>query len=241
MDASYYRLHAELEETYWWFVAKNRIIMRMIGRYGPRAGRACDVGCGAGGLLKLLSARFEAVGVDLSPLALAYCAKRGLKAVEGGLPDRLPLEDRAFDVVVASEVVEHVKEDRASVERLCALLRPGGVLVCTAPAHPWLWSRHDELNHHQRRYTRAGFAGLFGGLPLERIVLGYYQSALFPLMVGSRLAEKVRGGRGGGDGVRPLPRVVNGAFRVLFEAEGALIGRVPLPIGGSLISVHRRR
>lgn len=241
MDESYYRLHAEQEATHWWFLAKNRIIMRLIARYGPASGRACDVGCGAGGLLLLLRERFDAVGVDMSPLALEYCSKRGLPAVEGGLPDTIPLEDGSFDVVVATEVIEHVAADRASVQRLARLLRPGGILVCTVPAHQWLWSRHDDLNHHQRRYTRKTFAPLFEGLPLERIVLGYYQTALFPLMVAFRLAENLRGKTDDAAGVRPMPAFINTTFRALFQSEGALIGRIPFPTGGSMISVHRRR
>ena len=244
MDESYYRLHADLERSYWWFVAKNRIIMEMIRRYGPRAEpgrRACDIGCGSGGLLELLSARFDAVGVDMSPLALEYCAARGLKAVVGSLPGSIPLEPASFDVVVASEVIEHVEDDGAAAGALAALVRPGGVLVCTVPAHQWLWSRHDELNHHQRRYSKRLFGRLWEGLPLERVLLGYDQAWLFPLMVAARVAERGRRAPRDGPPVRPLPGPVNGTLRRIFESEKHLLGRVPLPIGGSLISVHRRR
>jgi SAM-dependent methyltransferase len=242
MDESYYHLHAEHEESYWWFVAKNRIILAMIDRYGPLASRsrhACDIGCGAGGLLSRLAHRFDAVGVDCSPVALEYCAKRGLTAVAGDLPDRVPLEPGTLDAVVASEVIEHVTDDRAAVETLAGLLAPGGVLVCTVPAHAWLWSNHDELNHHCRRYHKQGFAALFDGLPLERLVLGYYQTALFPLMVAGRLSERLGLARPRSD-VPRLPGMVNHAFRAAFEQEKHALGRVPLPIGGSLISVHRR-
>jgi SAM-dependent methyltransferase len=247
MDESYYRLHAELEESYWWFVAKNRIILEMIRRYGPAPApgqRACDIGCGAGGLLARLAERFDAVGVDMSPLALAYCAKRGLRAVEGSLPDALALESEAFDVVVASEVLEHVDDDRAAAATLARLLRPGGILVCTVPAHQWLWSRHDDLNHHRRRYTTWTFARLWEGLPLKRIVLSYAQTALFPLMVAARLGERLGASRGHeavrDEPVKRLPGPINGLFRAAFEAEKHLLGHVPLPIGGSVFSVHAR-
>ena len=181
MDEALYRLHAEREETYWWWVAKNRIILHLIERFwpGPADGtlsasegsvgstgrtpiagaqgsvrpRALDIGCGAGGVLAKLSTKFDAIGIDMSPIARDYCHKRGLKALDGSLPDNLLLSDidatAGFDVIVMSEVIEHIKEDSASVHAAARLLRPSGIMVCTVPAHMWLWSSHDDFNQHQ--------------------------------------------------------------------------------------------
>ncbi|HVU64025.1 MAG TPA: class I SAM-dependent methyltransferase, partial [Phycisphaerales bacterium] len=179
MDEALYRLHAEREETYWWWVAKNRIILSLIQRFASPersegsalpSRRALDIGCGAGGILARLSKppfNLDAVGIDMSPIARDYCARRGLRALDGSLPGNLPFKEPAsFDVIVMSEVIEHVKEDRESVAAAAALLRPGGLLVCTVPAHMWLWSKHDDFNFHQRRYTRKQFGDLFA--PFQR-------------------------------------------------------------------------
>ncbi len=249
MDDALYRLHAEREETYWWWVAKNRIIMSLVDRYAPktpgRAGRALDIGCGAGGVLSRLAERYDAIGVDMSPLARAYCAARGLRAVDGSLPDGLPFAPpEAFDVIVMSEVVEHVEQDRASVQAAAALLKPGGVLICTVPAHRWLWSTHDDFNRHVRRYSRRQFGTLFEGLPLTVRVLSYAQMLAMPLVVGARVAEMgrraVTGRVPAEPSVRPLWGPLNGVLRAGFEIEKHVLPFCRVPIGTSVISVHER-
>lgn len=268
MDDALYRLHAEREETYWWWVAKNRIILSLVDRFLPAPGqapsahpgtngsahkpsalpRALDIGCGAGGVLARLAhpaGRFDAVGIDLSPIAREYCANRGLTALDGSLPDGLPFTaPDSFSLVILSEVVEHVAQDRESVAAVVRLLMPGGILICTVPAHQWLWSSHDEFNHHHRRYTRAGFGALFDGLPVERLVLSYYQAASMPLVAGVRGLQKVQaaitGRRPHTPEVRPLPGPVNTLLRQTFEIEKLWLPHARLPWGTSVISVHRK-
>jgi 2-polyprenyl-3-methyl-5-hydroxy-6-metoxy-1,4-benzoquinol methylase len=263
VDDALYRLHAEREESYWWWVGKNRIILSMVERYGGRVSgfgvrvsgesegkpRALDIGCGAGGVLAKLARGFDAIGIDMSPIAREYCAKRGLVALDGSLPDALPVAAKSdsFDVIVMSEVIEHVPEDRRSVETVARLLKPGGVLICTVPAHMWLWSSHDDFNFHQRRYTRRQFGSLFENLPgvtLERMVLSYYQAASLPLIVGARAVEKIwtrlTGKSPAAPEVKPLPRPVNWALSKAFEMERHVLPRVQMPWGTSVISVHRR-
>lgn len=256
MDEALYRLHAECEETYWWWVAKNRIILSLVDRYAPRqsagAGhvrqRALDIGCGAGAVLAALAKKYEAVGLDSSPRSLDYIRARGLHAMQATLPNHLPFEasnpgDR-FHVIVMSEVVEHVAEDRASVAAAAALLAPGGILICTVPAHRWLWSSHDEFNHHQRRYTRRQFSSLFAGLPLTVLICSEYQCASMPLLLGARLLERLRtrltGNAPAAPSVRPLPTLVNAPLRAAFEVEKYLLPHVRMPWGSSIITVHRR-
>lgn len=247
MDERLHRFHAELEDTHWWLAAKNRVLASLIDRFAPartdgRKPRLLDVGCGAGGLMRLLGDRFDALGVDSSPLARATASARGLTALDGELPDRFP--DRVlalrFDAVVMSEVLEHVERDRAAVEAAVRLLSPRGLLVCTVPAHPRLWSAHDVLNHHVRRYTRSAFAALFDGLPLERLVLSPANAAAFPLMAAARLLGATRGaGRDPARALRLPARPINAALRAAFAAERHWLPHAALPFGGSLVSVHR--
>jgi SAM-dependent methyltransferase len=254
VDDALYRLHAEREESYWWWVAKNRIILSLVDRYAPkpvsgRARRALDIGCGAGAVLDRLSRSFDALGVDSSPLAREYCARRHLRALDGSLPNALPAEitdqRRPFDCIVLSEVIEHVPEDSASIRTVAGLLRPGGILVCTVPAHMWLWSSHDDFNHHQRRYSLSGFSSLFNELPLEPIVRSPYQCASMPLLLATRLGERFARAIGRPapkePSVRPLPRPINAVLRAAFEAEKHWLPHARLPWGSSIITVHRRR
>lgn len=242
MDPALYQLHERLEDTYWWFVAKNNILMHLAGRLVKPGARAADIGCGTGGLLARLAARYEATGVEMDDGAREACARRGLKVLGGHLPGAVALEDGAFDLVIASEVVEHVEDDRGAVARLARLLAPGGVLMITVPAHQWMWSEHDVANHHFRRYSRAGVRALVEGAGLRVEVLTYQMVLLFPLMVLARFAAKLRGGGNSASGaaIRPVARPLNALLRGMFEAEKWVTPRVPSPIGGSVLCVARR-
>lgn len=278
MDDALYRLHAEREETYWWWVAKNRIILSLVERYGRVSGlgarvsnpdspetrnprpetrlSALDIGCGAGALLTALAAPpfgYSVTGIDMSAIARDYCKKRGFDVLDGALPNQLPAQivahapsrgGRGYDLIVLSEVIEHVPEDRASIAACVDLLKPGGVVVCTVPAHMWLWSSHDDFNYHQRRYTRSQFGALFHGLPVERLVLSYYQLASMPLVVAARVVEKAKTRLSGKPPseptVEPLPGLVNWTLTKAFEVEKHVLPRLRLPSGTSVIAAYRR-
>lgn len=270
MDDALYRLHAEREETYWWWVAKNRIILAMVEKYRKRANEsqngsanspdsrplALDIGCGAGALLTgLASPRYgyHVTGIDMSPIAREYCKKRGFDVLDGALPGQLPAEITSrspsnggpgYDLIILSEVIEHVPEDRASVAACVQLLKPGGLVVCTVPAHMWLWSSHDDFNFHQRRYTRAEFGALFQGLPVKQLVLSYYQLASMPLVVAARAAEKLKTRLSGKSPaeptVEPLPGPINWMLTKAFEVEKHVLPRVRVPTGTSVIAAYRR-
>ena len=107
--------------------------------------------------------RFGGVtAVEPDEASRAYAAERNGVRVEGGLlPDGLPFEPASFDLVCAFDVIEHVDQDQASVTALGQLLKPGGYIATTVPAQPWMWSRHDELHHHKRRYRMHGYRALF--------------------------------------------------------------------------------
>ncbi len=244
MDESLYHEMFQLEGRFWWFVAKHEIILSLVDRYLPKISdrvlRACDIGCGCGALLNRLRKRLEVVGVDSSSLACDYGRSRGLTILEGALPDRIPLEAESFDVVILSDILEHVNRDAESAESAAGLLRPGGILVCTVPAYAWLWTPRDELHHHLRRYTFRQFRALFAPLPLQSLVLSYYNTILFPLMLGQRMWTRWFPP----DQAQPDLRVpfspLNRLLQWLMSREKHLLPHVRLPWGGSLISVHRK-
>lgn len=198
-----------------------------------------DLGCGTGALLRECAHAFDVAGMDTHEAAIEACARDGLDVRFGTLPDAVPFEPGSADVVVLSDVLEHVEEDHASAGAAAALLRPGGLLVCTVPAHPWMWTARDELHHHKRRYTRPAYERVFEHAGLEPVLVSWYNTTLFPLMGAFRLAKRVLpAGRAGPD-VTPLPGPVNALLRTLFAIESSRLVRGPLPFGASLISVHR--
>lgn len=240
-------MHAEmgrLEETYWWYVAKNRIILDLVRRFHlPQYHTACDIGCGCGGVLSRLAQRYDALGMDMHPYARAACAERGLTALDGSLPHNLPFAQGSFDVVVCSEVIEHVEDDAAAARAVVALLKPGGLLVVTVPAHPWMWSEHDTANHHFRRYTRRGFARIFNGLPVTPLVFSYANMLTFPAMAAARLVGRFIGSRSllgsGGGSIKPLPPFINRLLASAFAGERHFLPHTALSMGSSIVGVFR--
>lgn len=119
--------------------------------------RVLDVGCASGRLVEQLRHRGHEVvtGVDLSESAIAACRSRGLEDVHVMPADRLDFDDASYDAIIASDVLEHIEDDRAALLEWRRVLRPGGRLFIFVPAHMFLWSQHDVVNHHFRRYDRG--------------------------------------------------------------------------------------
>lgn len=238
MERVIYDRMAELDELHWWYRARREVLRSLIERRvkPPPKARILEVGCGTGHNLAMLG-RFGIVdAVEIDPAARAIAEKRlGRPVSESRLPDLPGIARGHYDLVAALDVVEHLEDDRAVIAGLASCLKPGGKLLVTVPAHQWMWSAHDELNHHKRRYSKRGLARLIEDSPLRLDAIGYFNSLLFPLAVGARLAAKLTGG-GGGDDTLP-PRPINYLFERCFAAERRLIGRVPLPPGLSLFAV----
>ena len=238
MERVVYDRMAELDELHWWYRARRRVLASLIRRTIPLPPKAriLEVGCGTGHNLQMLE-QFGCVdGIEIDDAARAVAEKRlGRSIGSSPLPELVGVDRGSYDMVAALDVVEHIDDDRATIAALASCLKLGGKLLVTVPAHQWMWSAHDELNHHKRRYSKRRLEQLIEGSPLRLEELGYFNSLLFPLAVGARLAAKATG-RGGGDDALP-PRPVNYAFERAFAAEARLIGRVPLPPGLSLFAV----
>lgn len=235
----YERLQA-LEQDHWWFAGRRAILARLIGDLGlPRGARILEAGCGAGGNLKLLG-RFGAVqAMEPDEPSRKYVAEHwGVRVDPGFLPDKLPYPPQSFDAVCCFDVIEHVDQDREAVAALAGLLKPGGCLVATVPAYQWMWSHHDELHHHKRRYTLPQIRRLFAdaGLQIERA--SYFNALLFPLAAAVRLTKNALRLKSEDDAMPSAP--VNRILTALFAAEAGWLARGSLPFGLSIVIIGRK-
>jgi SAM-dependent methyltransferase len=241
MDRDVYRRLDALEGEHWWFVARRSILKAAIERFRPRAGRLkiLEAGCGTGGNLALLSefGTVDAFELDDEARALA-AAKAPIAILKGALPDAMPF-DGTYDIIGAFDVIEHIEDDVASLARLGEHLAPGGRLMMTVPALPWLWSSHDVTHHHYRRYVRSGLVATLERAGLRPVEVTYFNTLLFPPIALLRLVRNATGGEQSADDRMPGP-AVNALFRTIFAAERGLIGRVRLPIGVSLLAVAEK-
>lgn len=235
MDRAIYDRMAEIDGEHWWFVARRQIISTLIEQQvRPRAGaRILEVGCGTGSNIALLQryGRVEAIEPDDEARALS-AARTGVPIQGGLLPDGVSLEDGAFDLIVLLDVLEHIPGDREALSALVPKLAPGGRILVTVPASPWMWSAHDVAHHHQRRYTMAAAKQVFEGSGLRVRHATHFNTLLFPLIAAARLVGKLSG-REGGDDAMPSP-AFNRLLRGVFGAERHWIGRHSLPFGVSI-------
>lgn len=233
-----------IEDTHWWYVAKQRIVANLIARYAdhgqsPRL-RIADLGCGCGAMLSRLRGEHDVVGVDPSPLAIEFSARRGIAVLQGSFPDQIPLDRDSFDVVLLLDVIEHLQDDRAGVKTAGSLLRRGGVMIITVPAYQWLWSDWDELHHHYRRYNRSMLRSVLRDSQLDIRLLSYANTTLFPLAAVARGVHKLSKRKHETADMKIPPAPVNAAFRGLYSFERHLLGRLPMPFGLSVVAVARR-
>jgi SAM-dependent methyltransferase len=244
MDAFVYDELAAVERTHWWFQGRRQIVADVLRRRLPgsarRGRRIVDVGCGTGEMLDMVREFGWVTGLDASPIAVRYCAERfgdGVDVHLGLIPDDIP---HGVSVVTAFDVVEHLEDDEKALRGIYERLAPGGVFVCTVPAFPFLWSSHDEVHHHHRRYTRRVLRQRLeeAGFVVERLT--FFNTLLFPAAAAVRLLHRVLPGKGAGSDAATKAGPLNQLLLALFAAERFLLRRTDLPFGVSLLAVCHR-
>ena len=238
MERLVYDQMAELDERHWWYRARREVLEALIRRVArpPRDARILEIGCGTGHNFAMLSGFGHVEALELDEQVRRFAEKRlGREIMSTPLPELAGVPDASYDLIGAFDVIEHIDEDRAGVASIATKLKPGGKFIMTVPAHAWMWSAHDVVNHHRRRYSKRSLKRLIEGSPLALESIGYLNSLLFPAAVAERLASKARGKE---DAELKLPAApLNAALERTFAAERHLIGRVPLPPGLSLYAV----
>lgn len=238
MDASIYQRMAEIDRTHWWFAARRRIVTALIRAHAPRSSglKILEVGCGTGSNIAMLQAFGSVDAVEPDDFARAFASTRSGVVVKGGyLPDGVALADGHYDLIVLLDVLEHIPDDLPALTALRTKLAPGGRLLVTVPAMPWLWSAHDVAHHHQRRYTATTLKRVFAEAGFRVRHRSYFNTLLFPMIVAVRALHKLTGKEGGDDAI-PGP-LVNRLLERLFGAERHLVARGSLPFGVSLALV----
>jgi len=240
-DAIYQQLY-DLEDGHWWFRGRRAVLWALMRRAGlpdgVGANRILDAGCGTGRNLAEFGVLGAARGVDPSPAAIEFCRRRGLTGVSEAGIEELPFDDGAFDLILATDVLEHVERDDLAAAELRRVAAPGAVLVVTVPAYRWLWSQHDDSHHHLRRYTAPVLRSRLAAAGWRPEVLTYFNALLLPPIVLVRVLARRRSAR------RTDYQLTGGLMNRLLElpmrGEAALIGRgVRFPAGVSIGMVCR--
>jgi SAM-dependent methyltransferase len=236
-------LHAMLasDEEHWWYRGRRRVLRAELDRLPLESGaRLLDAGCGSGRTMDELARYGRVSGIDLSAEAVAAARRRGHGDVRVAHVESLPFADGIFDVVTCLDVVEHTPDDRATLAELLRVTRPGGLLVVTVPAYQALWSRHDEVNRHFRRYDSASLRAAARSAGWEVVTDTHFNSLLLVPAAAVRLAQRHRRAHAPSD-LDATPSALNGILELPLRLESRLIAAgTRLPAGLSLLSVLRR-
>jgi SAM-dependent methyltransferase len=247
-DPHYFAFLAESDRHHFWFRARREVIRDAITR-AARDGAArgfFDLGCGSGGLLQYLAES----GVRVMGACDAY--PESLRIVRGrvGAPlvlvdeGRLPPLGAGYPLVGLFDVLEHIDEDAETLRFLRSILEPGGHLVLTVPAHPFLFDEMDVLAHHRRRYRRRELRDKLEAAGFEVLTLTHFMSPLVPPLVLVRvIGRTLFGGKPASERRNVELRVfppVNAVLRLVLAVERLVLRYVSLPFGSSILAVARR-
>ena len=239
MDPAYVVTHLGEDREHWWFRGRRAVILAALDRAltrGPH--RLLDVGCGTGNVLEALGRFGVAVGMEADATLVAAARAAGLDVRLGALPNDRVVPVGWPDVILLLDVLEHLDDDAAALRTAHALLEPGGTLVAAVPAYRWLWSDHDVVLGHRRRYSAARLRAVVEGAGFTVASLSYFNMLLLPVIALVRTWRRLWVAHGH-DLVRP-PAAVNAVLARVFALEAAIVPRWPLPCGTSVLVIGRR-
>lgn len=242
MKTETYEIEDRVVEHHWWFVCRRRLFARLIRGLGLDAERAVvDVGTSSGTNLILLGELgFRNVsGLDVSPEAVAYCARRGLPPVRLGSAEAMPFADGTVDLLLATDVLEHLADDRAALVEMERVLVPGGRVLITVPAFPSLWGLQDEVSLHLRRYRHAPLLVRLRAAGFEIEQSFHFNFLLFaPIWLARQILRRLRPRVASENEINApwLNRVLTGVFGL----DVRLAPRLRPPFGVSILVLARK-
>jgi ubiquinone/menaquinone biosynthesis C-methylase UbiE len=184
MNKDYYAVYYQMERSHWWFKVREKILISQIKRYiAPKANlplKILNVGVATGRTTEFLTQFGEVISLEYDLECCQFLREKlQMEVVQGSVLD-LPFADNQFDLVCAFDVIEHVEDDKRAVEELYRVCKPESHIFLTVPAFMELWSSHDIVNQHYRRYRLPEVKGLFSRLKGKIIFNSYFNSILFP-------------------------------------------------------------
>lgn len=240
MDKAYEAKYHDLEKTHWWFKGRRAIVRKLLQKIKQKE-KLLEIGCSRGMFLQELPKEIQATGIDISKEAIQQCKKQNITNVQLMDGGKTTFAKNTFDVLIASDVLEHIKEDGIALQNWQKILKPGGTLIVFVPACPFLWSKHDEVNHHYRRYTKKQLINQLQKAGLTVTRSSYWNFLLFfPTLVVRTLQHSIKSKTKTTDNLQTTNIVFNTLFYLLLIIENTLLKMVNYPIGVSVFAIGKK-
>lgn len=195
------------EPSYVWRAGQERRLRMILTAIGEqRKGFVLENGCGVGMYTQHLAPHCGSI-VGLEYDFERACAAHVESQIVNGDCEYLPFQSVSFNAILSNEVLEHVHDDRRSVEEMVRLLKPGGIIALFLPNLGYPYETHgvywrgryhfgniplvhylparwrQQLTPHVRAYTTADVRKLFSGLPIKilqsTIIFGAYDNIIY--------------------------------------------------------------
>lgn len=244
MKKEEYKLHGECEKDNWWFVAKRKNIKYLLRKFSKKKKEVIllDIGCGSGANSEIFEEYYLTIGLDISTDALSYCRDKKYNYLVCANGANLPIIDSSIDIVVVSDVLEHLDDNKAlrNISRIC---KAGSLLIITVPALSFLWTSRDICLGHIRRYSVNALKIKLLENQFKIKKLTYANIFLFPFLLSKAIVERylkfIRLDKEKGT-VITVPRFLNQLLIGLLSLESILWRRVFLFCGTSILCVAEK-
>ena len=238
MEIAHLNQLIELEDKYWWHVAKRSWATQLLQSYATPPSEIIEGGIGAAGnLLRWQDMGYKVIGLDFLEESVKHASSLGLASVyQHDLHERWPVQQDSAQAIVLLDVLEHLKYPVLALRNAAETLKEDGRIIFTVPAYPILYSDWDERLGHYRRYTADTIRqqAFEAGLRVEK--LSHWNSFTLPVAFLLRLMRKVFPSRSGTEFPR-VSRMTNQMLIHVASWERAISARMPVPMGLSLVGV----
>jgi SAM-dependent methyltransferase len=242
MKKSTYDIEWSLEKSHWWFTGRRRLLKVLLSSLGiHRDSLVIDVGCGVGSNLTLFkSMGFKVIGIDSEFYSLSLARIISEVSLINGNLLRLPIKSNSVDLIIATDVLEHLDEDTAGIKEIYRTLAWRGIALFTVPAFEFLWGTQDEVGIHKRRYSKNELLKKLKQIGFEILKLSYFNFFLFfPILISRRLMRifklKIES-----ENKINFP-ILNFFLKTIFSIEPYVLKFFSFPFGVSILCIAKKR
>lgn len=242
MEIEYEKRYHEVETENWWFVSRRRYLLDVL-KDEPKDSVILDIGCSSGIFLKELEKQGfkmeHLFGIDISEKAIENCKNNGIQNAFVMDAQKITLPEK-FDIIVASDCLEHLQDDTQALKNWHGLLKTGGMLYVFVPAFQSLWSKHDEVNMHFRRYTNKELKDKLTSEKFTVLKSSYWNFFLFIPLYLFRKIDAVLSRNKKKEGQIIDGKMTNAVLLQLLLFENRLLKYVNFPFGVSTFCIAKK-